>query len=396
MLNKILNKKLFIGVLLTTALLMAVGINYAVGVDGPKVQELTLQGAVDLAMKNSTDIQLADLDIKKKEIEYDTAVSAANRIDLDKVNRGVLENGDPMPLSMQYGNSVTYWVAPKAAEVKLAVAKKNKELTLNKVKYNVENAYYNVLKSERNLAIKRENLKYFQDQLKIAQTGYKIGTRAKVDVTIVEAAVASYQALVTGEENKYRGAMIELNRIIGLDLDTPLKLVTKFNVEKSAAKIDVNDTIKDALENNVAIYSLKRNVEVTKAQGDAIKKFYDGAPVANTTEIDIKSAEVNVKATELALTSLIKQSYLSLHSLEQVIDWQTKDVEKNKENVKVFNLKYEAGLATALDVKKATIDLEQSEESLSESIYQYNLLKAQFKYDLFLSGSGGGSGSYGQ
>ncbi|MCL4442301.1 MAG: TolC family protein, partial [Firmicutes bacterium] len=127
-----------------------------------------------------------------------------------------------------------------------AIAQKNKDLTPKRLMFSVEKAYYDVLKAERNIEIKRENLKYFQEQLKIAQTAYKIGTKAKVDVTTAEATVASFQSQLTSEENTYRGALMELNRIIGLDLDTPLKLTTQFTLEKMGNSIKLAETVKQA------------------------------------------------------------------------------------------------------------------------------------------------------
>lgn len=393
MLKKVLSKKLFTGVLVTIALLMAVGINYAVGVDGPKVQELSLQNATDLAVKNNPDMQLADLAVQKAEINYDIAKTTASRMNIEDINNGV-SGGTPLSPTAQYQLGLAYWVQPKATEVAYLLAQKNRELQQDLLKLSVETTYYDVLKAQRNLAIKRENLKYFLDQLKIAQTAYKIGTRAKVDVTVVESAVAAYQALVVTEENKYRSSIIDLNRLMGLDLDSPLKLTSQLNLDKIAAKVDVNATIKDALDNNVGILSYKKNLEVAIIQADVARKFNGpGVPIYSTSEIDAKIAGVNVTKQESLLTASIKKSYLSLLTLEQSIDWQTKEVEKAKENAKVFALKYEAGLATSLDAKKATIDLEQAEENLSESIYLYNTLKSSFKYGIFDTGSGNSDAS---
>lgn len=391
MLKRILSKKLFFGVLVTTALLLAVGINYAVGVDGPKVQELNLQNAIDLAVKNNPDMQLAGLAVQKAEINYDSAVKTAKRIDPETFFSGSSTGNSP---AAQYQWGLTIWVQPKATEVALLLAQKNKELQQDLLKLNVETTYYNVLKAQRNLAIKRANLKYFQDQLKIAQTAYKIGTRAKVDVTVAESAVAAYQALVVNEENKYRSSIIDLNRLMGLDLDAPLKLTTQLNLDKIAAKVDVAATVKDALDNNVGILGYKKNSEIAKVQAEVAQRFTGpGVPVYSTSEIDAKIADVNVTKQEGLLTAAIKKSYFSLLTLEQSIDWQTKEVEKAKENAKVYALKYNAGLATSLDAKKATIDLEQAEENLSESIYQYNTLKSSFKYGIFNTGSGNSDAS---
>ncbi len=372
MVKRLGEKKIIFGILVTLILLTAGGINYAGGIDGPKVRELSLQEAVYLAVKNNPEIELADLAVKKAQNEYDGASDVAYKLEYDYVQ------------THQIG--VIKWVNPKATEVALALAKKRQELAEKTLRLNVETAYYNVLKAERNLAIKREGLKYFQDQSKIALTAFKIGTKAKVDVTIAESAVAGYQAQVTNEENNYRIAVMELNRITGLDLDTPLKLTTKLSIEKIGSTIKLDETIKKALVDNIEILSVKKNLELAEVKYDVAKKF--GLSAYDTTGIEKKIAEANVRKQELATTAVVKQSYLSLFSMERMIEWQTKEVEKAAENARVFLLRYNAGLATSLEAKKATIDLEQAEENLAETIYKYNLLKSQFKYELFSTSSG--------
>lgn len=372
--TKIIRKKAVIGILVTLILLAVAALN-AIGIDGPKIKELSLQEAVDLALKNNPDMEIAELGVQKAQVQYDGARETAGDLSVEDVQ------------TYEYG--LLKWVNPKAAEVGLNLAKKSRELTENSLRFSVENAYYNVLKAEKNLQIKRENLKYFQEQLKIAQTAYKIGTKARVDVSLIEAAVASYQALVTDEENKYRAAVMELNRITGLDLDTPLKLTSTFALEKISGTVKLDETIKLALADNFEIYSVKQDVELKKVQYEVANKFYGGGVTINdTAKIDTKIAEAKVRKQELATTSVVKQSYLSLFTLERMIDWQKKEVEKAQEIARVFALKYEAGLVTSLDVKKATIDLEQSQQNLTETIFKYNLLKSQFKYNLFTTGSG--------
>ena len=373
MVKMLFTKKIVLGILVTLALLTAVSINYAVGVDGPKVTELSLQEAVYSALKNNPDIELAELAVKKAELDYDLAKRNAHDIkdyDIDV-----------------YPEWVTKWVTPKAKEVAWTIAQKANDVTEKSLKSGVEKAYYDVLAADSMLGIKRENLKLAQDRLKIAQTGYKIGTKAKVDLNTDEASVAASQAEVSGAENSYRTAVMELNRMIGLDLDTLLKLTTKFSVEKTGSSIILEDTIKAALADNLEILTVKETQALSQVQSEVDRKYYgEGVSTYEMAQLDAKTAELKIKQKELAITSTIKKSYLTLFYLEKSIDWRTKEIEKAQENARIFLLKYGAGLATSLDVKKAAIDLEQAKENLSGDIYKYNILKSLFKYNLFVAG----------
>ncbi|PKM82444.1 MAG: hypothetical protein CVU89_05415 [Firmicutes bacterium HGW-Firmicutes-14] len=375
MLTRLFRKKVLFGILTALVMVTVAGINYAVGVDGPETRELSLEEAVDLALKNNPDIEIAELSLKKAKVEYDAAQDRADEVGVEYVNT--------------YEAGLLKWVSPKAKEVAYVLAKKNREIAENILKLNVENAYYNVLKAEKDLQIKNAGLKYLQDQLKIAQTSYKVGTMSKLDVTTIEAGVAGYQAYVTSAENTYRTAVMELNRLTGLELDIPLKLTTSFSVEKTGGSVDLDDTIKEALEDDISILSVKKNAELAQVQYETAEKFYvRGVTVYDTAQIDAKIAEASVRKQEQVTTLIIKQSYLTLFTLEKMIDYQEKEVEKARENARIYALKYGAGLATSLDVKKANIDLEEAEQNLSETIYNYNLLKSRFKYNYFSSAAG--------
>ncbi|MBU7008206.1 TolC family protein [Phosphitispora fastidiosa] len=377
MLRQILTKKLFLGFLVSVLMLSAFGINYAVGVDGPEVKTISLEEATELAMQNNPDMEIESLAVEKAQIEHDGAKATAKTHEKK-------EKRDREHYYLTYEVGLLRWFNPKAKEVALVLAEKRQDVNEKKLKLDVEKAYYDVLKAEKGLEIERAGLKYFQDQLKIAQTAFKVGTKAKLDVTTAEAAVAGYQAAVTRAENTYRTSVLDLNRIIGLDLDTPLKLTSKFAVEKAGDSINLQETITQALEDNMGILSARKTLELNQVKSDVTKKFYNqGVTVYETAEIDKKSAEASVRKEEVDTTASVRKSYLTLFSLEKMIDWQTKEVEKARENARVFMLKYEAGLATALDARNAAIDLETAEQNLTNTIYDYNLTKSQFKYQLF-------------
>ncbi len=368
--TKLFKKKTFLVIVVTLFLVGILGANFAVGNSGVKTEELSLKEAVDLAVKNNPDIKIAELSVKRAEAEFENVEDTADDIKADKVN--------------SYQLALAKWVNPKAYDNAVIMTKKQSEVTRKKIMLDVENLYYNVLKAERNLSIKREGLNYIQDQLKVAQSAYKLGTKAKLDVNTIEAAVAASQAQVVSEENNYRVAVMELNRIIGLDLDTPLKLTTKFTVEKTVNTIKVDETIKKALEDDIQILEVKTGQELAKIKYDVAKKFYiGGVTIFDTAEIDNSIAETKVKKQELATVSAVRQAYLTLSSLEKKVDWNNKEVEKAQENARIYKLKYEAGLATSLDVRKAALDLEEAKTNLANTIFDYNLCKAKFKYELF-------------
>ncbi|MFZ5641820.1 MAG: TolC family protein [Bacillota bacterium] len=372
-------KKWLAVLLLVSVSLVATGVGLAQ--KGPQAKELSLQQAIDLALKNNPDMALAKVDVDSAQAAYDGAKYTADAMDVDRVQT--------------YEMGKLKWNAPAATKMALTLAKEKQKLQEKTLKLNVETAYYDVLKYGQLLEVKKVTLKYAKDQLKIAQDSLKVGSMSKGDVIGVEALVAASEAGVTSAQNDYDMAVMELNKLTGLELDTPLKLTATFEFVK-AADIKVQDAVYEALANNIEIISVKEEKALKQVEFETAKKFLGGGVTSyETAKYAQQAADIKVKKQEQDTTLAVKKDYLTLLSLEQVINWNKKEVEKQQENQRIFGLKYKAGLATGQDVQKATIDLETARQKLAESIYNYNTLKSKFKYGLFVTGSLTASGSTG-
>lgn len=236
-------------------------------------------------------------------------------------------------------------------------------------------------------------MNYAKDQLAIVQNSYQLGTVAKSDVLAVEALVAASEAGVTSAQNDLSLAVMKLNELIGLDIDTQLKLTDKFEYVPMK-DVNVADEVYKALQNNIEIISVRENQAVKEKEYEVARKYYSGGVVYfDKAKLDAEAANVAVNKQEVATTLAVKQDYLSLKALEKSIAYKQKEVEKQREVVRIDMLKFKAGLLTNQDVKKSTIDLETAEQGLTELIYNYNQLKSKFKYGLFISGSTAGASS---
>lgn len=374
--------------LLVSVSLVAAGVGLAQ--KGPQVKELSLQQAIDLALKNNPDMALARVEVDSAQAAYDGAKATADGLKMSSDG-----NEERSMILETYDGGKLKWVAPTAARMGLTMAKEKQKLQEKTLKLNVEQAYYNVLKYAQIMEVKKATLKYAKDQLKIAQDSLKVGSMSKGDVIGVEALVAAGEAGVTSAQNDYDLAVMELNKITGLELETPLKLTTTFEYSK-AAGIKVQDAVYEALANNIEIVSVKEDKALKQVQFETAQKYLGGGAASfEIARLARQAADIRMKKQEQDTTLAVKKDYLTLLSLEQVINWNRKEVEKQQENQRIFGLKYKAGLATGQDVQKATIDLETARQKLAESIYNYNTLKSKFKYGLFTSGGSVSAGATG-
>jgi len=369
-------KKWLAVLLLVSVSLLAAGIGTAQ--KGPQVKELSLPQAIELALKNNPDMELAKVDVDSAQVSYDGAKDTADDMDVTTVQN--------------YDLGKLKYVAPAATKMSLTLAKEKQKLKEKSLKLDVEKAYYNVLKNTQILEVKKATLKYAKDQFKIAQDSFKVGSLSKGDVIGVEALVAASEAGVAGAQNDYDSAVMEFNKLVGLDFSTPLKLTTSFAVPK-AVDIKVEEAVYEALANNIEIITVKEDKVLKQVEFETAQKFLGGGVTSfETAKLAQKAADIKVKKQELDTTLAVKKDYLTLLSLAQVINWNKKEVEKQQENVRIYVLKYKSGLATGQDVQKVTIDLETARQKLAESIFNYNTLYSKFKYGLFATDASAGMG----
>lgn len=355
-------------VVLAVASIVAAGVTFAGG-DGKQAKSISLEQAVDLAMENNYDLKLAKLATKKADKEYRGAKDGADKLKSE--------------LIQTYEAALGKYVNPRAKLADLNIAKEQEKLTEKAIQVNVESDYYTVLKTKKLVGVKEQTLKYAKDQLKIAQESYKLGTIAKGDVVAVEALVAGSEAALAAAKNDYERAVMRLNEKIGLDIETDLVLTDKFQYSPMK-EVDVNEEVYKALETNVEIVKAREQQAVAEKQYEIASKYLGGGvTVYETAKITAEMADIGTKKQEVATRLAVKESYMKIKALEKQIAFQQKEVEKQKEVLRITMLKFKAGLVTNQDVRKTTLDYEEAELKLAESIYSYNTLKSSFKYGLF-------------
>ncbi|NMA14343.1 MAG: TolC family protein, partial [Clostridia bacterium] len=122
--------------------------------------------------------------------------------------------------------------------------------------------YYDVLKAQRMVAVKEMAVKRAEAQAKMARDSFEAGFRAKDDMLMAEAQCSLLKADLANAQNDLELALIELKKVMFIDLDTPIKPVDDFS--QVTAVPDLALGLKKALENRVEIQ--KADMELTVAQ----------------------------------------------------------------------------------------------------------------------------------
>lgn len=344
----------------------------------PQSKSLTLNQAVELAVKNNPQIQLADLGVDKANLDLEQAEFAADKMEDRVGNR------------RDQSSEMVIDIVPKQAESGKVIAETSQEYTKNNIKYNVESAYYGVLKAEKLQEVNEATYKRAQEQLKVSQARFKAGTAAKFDVITAESQLKSAEADLNSAKSSVKIAQMGLSKALDLDLDTPINATSKFEFKKTEP-INLDQEILDYTEKDLNVVSARESYNIQKILFDYNEKYYTrNTFIYREAEFNLKDAQVKYDNAQNDLEFNIKNAYQNLITAEENYHVLTKSLEQAKEAQRLTLLRFQVGMATSYDVLSAETTLKQVELGLLNALYDYNLAKAKFSYGIF-----GGIGSSG-
>lgn len=417
---------------LTLFLLVTLG-----GTELLKAQEsggrLTLQGAIDLALKQHPAIQ-----------EYKEKVSAAR--DQIGISRGALLPQVGFSWSYYYGTSfgrtaglmaattpagvTTAFTTPvnffiyrftvnqllfdfgktpgHVAVSRAAYQQAGEDLsgTRQKVVLEARTAYYGYLAALRALKVEEENVRQNRELLKQAQGFYKVGLRAKIDVTKAEANLFDAEANLLKAKNLVDQTRVALMTALGLKTWPFEGVEDTFQVEHrlpalAELKSQALKQRPEILKNRYQQEGSQAAIRVARAgffptlsstasygwQGTDYplgESWWVGATVnfplfeGLSTLHALRQAKANLRATEANYEVLaqdilkeVEQSYLEVQSAWEVIRATAKAKEAAQENLRLAWGRYQAGVGNIIEVTDAQVQFAQADLKHVRALYDY-------------------------
>ncbi len=355
----------------------------AAGVKGNnvKVKELSLEEALELAHENNANFKLLELAKEQAKIELSQASSQADKIDFDRVvtseMMGVTIETYPTPPTLQFAQAK--YVNEKAKEAAKVKAEKNFEVYNNTLELLITKEYYSVLEAAEVLEVKEAALKRAEKQFKNAEAAHKVGMAAKTDVLGAEAGVAGARADLTNAKNQYEVAVVELNKAIGIDLNTPLKLTTEVELAP-LGEVDLDAVTEEALAERADIVAAIKDKEVADENYDVCVAYTArNTYVSRLAKVGADMAAINVEETKKAAQSELLSSYLNVIAAGEALEALKGSVKVREEVMRLTELRYDVGLVTTLDILQASEQLMETQVAYVQAIHRYNLAKLTFE-----------------
>lgn len=386
--------------------------------------ELTLEESIELALNNNQSIKIAAAEysaaqwaLKEAQGAKSFSISLSHSDDwfggdlpVTK-NKKEFSNAVSAKLPIYTGGKLESTI--EQAKIGKEVKRLGVDDTMQQIKLDVTKGYFNILQTRNLVQVSEESVNQLEEHLKNVRAQYAVGTVAKSDVLRSEVELADAQQELIKAQNNQELAMSNFNNIVGMPLDTQVKIREEMRYDEYDLTLD--NSILYALAHRPDGVAAQKSVEMAEQAVDIAKagqrptvslaaantwedtsfpgddtstwnvglttnwNVFDG----NVTRSQIKQAEANLikskeqaRQTQDGIQLEVRQAYLNMKEAEKRIQTSKVTVEKAQEDFKIAQVRYSAGVGTNIDVIDAQVALTKAQTNYIQSLYDYNTSKA--------------------
>ena len=398
--------------------------------------DLNLPKTVQMALDYNRDIKNSQYALKKAEyainqaqagkkpsVDYNFGAQRSRATDAATYSRAASLMGSANSISNAFSNGISVnspLYTGGLVEGQIDVAKLGKTNAQEEIlrveqatKYSAIEGYYGLLAYQELQGVYHEAVDNLQGHLDNVQAQYNVGTKAKVDVLSSDVSLANAKTTAITADNNVAIAESNLNNILGLPLETKLNLADHqlpfdtYNISLQEAMDYAMKYRPEVLQAAIAVQEAERSIDIADAGNkptvaitggndwadntfpgiDANKRswkvaagvtynFYDGGATkakVNQAKQDLLVARETEQKTRESVQLQVKQAYLNIRSAAQKVEETQTVVDQARENYRIQNIRYQAGVGINLDVLDAQLSLNQAQVNHIQALYDYNV-----------------------
>lgn len=402
-------------------------------------KELTLDEAIEIALQNNFDIQLAKNDEQIATIQDNWG--NAGRLPVINGNAGYNYSNTNLRQKLTTGQDINrngasfqnenasvsvQWRIYNGGRV---IAAKNRlqesvniaNLTLrqraNEVVYNVITAYVNILRFQKQLDATRESIELFEERMKLAENRFNIGVAAKSDFLQAKADLNLQKNLVITIENNIALSKNDLNNQLARDPQTIFQIVPIVSAvslpDRSELIVSV-DTLNPQLlinksqslilvqqskeinaqrlptvslntganlnnSNNSAGFTLQNTTYGPSAGVTVAIPIFQGGVVKQqlkVNEVLQKSQAVNFKVLKNNLLTALANAYNNFENAKRQFELEQENLEVIRENNEIAMERFKKASITTVEFRQTQLDYVESQTRMINAQFQMKQAEA--------------------
>ena len=386
---------------------------------------LSIPRAIALALENHPSLQAATAGIRSSEAGLTLARSAyfptlSLSASLSRTEGAFVFNPSFAPRSQSYDSYSTGVQAQEllydfgrtgyrtgASGDFLQAAQLDYETTREAVIVNVQLAYFNLVQAERVVSVSEEAVSLAEDNLRRAKAFYSVGKGPEFDVTKAGVDLANANVNLIRARNQRRIAEVQLENAVGVH--PPSEFATPDTFGVPPFKVPLDSALAVANANRPDLASAVARVSASESLVSAARSqhlpivsafgtwtwsgfqlpLYDrwnagvslsipvfqGFGISAQVDQAQASADIARVTVDLLRESIrldVQQSYANLREAEERIGATAQLVGQARENLRLAQKQYAAGVGTPLAVSDALFQLSNAEITNVQALHDYN------------------------
>lgn len=322
------------------------------------VQDLTVEEAVNKAIKYSSTLKSIDENLKIADDNQDDTVRDYTLAE---------EGYDAYDLSAQLRsirNQILNYELSADVE----------KLSIN---ISVKQFFSTVLKAERDLELYDESLEISKKELKIAEVKYNLGLMSDTEYDSQQKSYQKNEMERDSKEMSISEAYISLNTVLGVS-----NLNTRYNLIMNTEYIpfeggDVTAAINKALSVAQSVVTAERNYELAKYRSES----YSSLTSSDTIEerkIAVNQASRSLTETKNSVEKNVQNLYNEIIKNENDYKSNLIELEELRRGLEILQVKYSLGKVTELEVEKSEYSIHQLEAEMENQVREHEVLTEKY------------------
>lgn len=395
-------------------------------------QQLSLEDALQLALDNNPDIDIARLTaesafeaVREARAEYTPQLLTQSQYQISRPSSLISADNDLLLLTIRA--SYTFFDAGarearnRIADANLDIARTDLERIIQTVRLAVAEAYYNLQRADAQVQIATAAVENSEANLRDAEAQFRAGIGTRFEVLQAETTLATDRQDLLRAENDQRLARRLLAEL--LNFETPTDALAVDEIEPTQAwEKSLEDTILEAFQKReelevqrqtferaqqnvqLALSSRRPTIDgfveydVSNTFSEPLSRvgFVDGYTIGfNVTWLALDGGASRARAKQAdveALTAIrtferdrnairqdVEDAFLTLSSNREQIEVAKLAVSTARESLRLARLRFQAGVGTQTDVIGQQTALTEAQANLADAVIGYNLSIVQLE-----------------
>lgn len=335
-----------------------------------KSYTLTLSDAIEMAMEDSS--ELAMCDVNKQKAEKQLKDAALMKKDYKNMDIHVNSNFDMVYVKNgYYVNMFRKYVG---------LADKEKEKTKSSIAYNTTKEYFTCKNALKLCDIYESAQNRAQENLDVVKKKEALGMCTALEVTNAEISLDEAKANLQKAKNNAELSMDSLKIRLSVETDSVVTLTDDITVPDFNANL-ISDTEK-ALETRYDVSGLSISAELAKDYFQTAKSLNEDSVSYFTAYADYIKATYNYSNGVKNITLAIKSSYYDVLNAQQSSAIAKRRLEHKRSEYEVNKMRYEMGLITNSVLTALSDELTMVELEYENALLTHKLAVEKYAYEI--------------